>query len=63
MDKKPKVNISKLLKKYKSGKNIGSTNRARLVARGLVARHCFQQRALNRNLNYTAALSSITDTL
>lgn len=36
--KKPKINISKLLRMYKAGKLIGSTNRARLVARGLVAR-------------------------
>lgn len=36
--KKPKVNISELLKKHRAGKNIGSTNRARLVARGLIAR-------------------------
>tara|TARA_A100001011_G_C14168797_1_gene781528 strand:+ start:706 stop:879 length:174 start_codon:yes stop_codon:yes gene_type:complete len=36
--KKPKVSISGLLKKHKAGKSIGSTNRARLVARGLIAR-------------------------
>ena len=36
--KKPKIIISKLLKKYKAGKSIGSTNRARLVARGLIPR-------------------------
>ena len=36
--KKPKINISELLRKHKAGKSIGSTNRARLVARGLVAR-------------------------
>jgi len=36
--KKPKINISELLRKHKAGKLIGSTNRARLVARGLVAR-------------------------
>jgi len=36
--KKPKVNISELLKKHRAGKSIGSTNRARLVARGLIAR-------------------------
>ena len=36
--KKPRVNISELLRKHKAGKSIGSTNRARLVARGLVAR-------------------------
>ena len=38
MKKKPKINISDLLKKHKAGKSIGSTNRARLVARGLIAR-------------------------
>ena len=38
MKKKPKINISALLKKHKAGKSIGSTNRARLVARGLIAR-------------------------
>ena len=36
--KKPKVNISELLRKHRAGKSIGSTNRARLVARGLIAR-------------------------
>ena len=36
--KKPKINISELLRKHRAGKNIGSTNRARLVARGLIAR-------------------------
>jgi antitoxin (DNA-binding transcriptional repressor) of toxin-antitoxin stability system len=36
--KKPKINLSELLRKHKAGKSIGSTNRARLVARGLVAR-------------------------
>ena len=36
--KKPKINLSVLLRKHKAGKSIGSTNRARLVARGLVAR-------------------------
>ena len=36
--KKPKINISELLRKHKAGKSIGSTNRARLVARGLVTR-------------------------
>lgn len=33
-----KINYSELLKKHKEGKPIGSTNRARLVARGLVTR-------------------------
>ena len=27
--KKPKINISELLRKHRAGKNIGSTNRAR----------------------------------
>jgi len=36
--KKPKINLSELLRKHKAGNSIGSTNRARLVARGLVAR-------------------------
>jgi len=36
--KKPKINISELLRKHKAGKSIGSTNRARLVARGLLPR-------------------------
>lgn len=36
--KKPKINLSELLRKHKAGKSIGSTNRARLVARGLIAR-------------------------
>ena len=36
--KKPKINISELLRKHRAGKSIGSTNRARLVARGLIAR-------------------------
>ena len=36
--KKPKINLSELLRKHNAGKSIGSTNRARLVARGLVAR-------------------------
>ena len=35
--KKPKINISELLRKHRAGKSIGSTNRARLVARGLIA--------------------------
>ena len=38
MRKKPKINISELLKKHRAGKSIGSTYRARLVARGLIAR-------------------------
>ena len=38
MKNKPKINISELLRKHKAGKSIGSTNRARLVARGLIAR-------------------------
>ena len=33
-----KINISELLRKHRAGKSIGSTNRARLVARGLIAR-------------------------
>ena len=36
--KKPKINISELLRKHRAGKSIGSTNRARLVARGLIPR-------------------------
>ena len=36
--KKPKINYSELLRKHRAGKSIGSTNRARLVARGLIAR-------------------------
>ena len=36
--KKSKINISELLRKHRAGKSIGSTNRARLVARGLIAR-------------------------
>ena len=36
--KKPKVNIQALLKKQRAGKKIGSTNLARLKARGLVKR-------------------------
>ena len=36
--KKPKINIQELLRKHKAGKSIGSTNRARLVARGLIPR-------------------------
>ena len=36
--KKPKINYSDLLRKHRAGKSIGSTNRARLVARGLIAR-------------------------
>lgn len=36
--KKPKINLAELLRKHKAGKNIGSTNKARLVARGLIAR-------------------------
>jgi len=36
--KKPNINYSKLLRKHRAGKSIGSTNRARLVARGLIAR-------------------------
>jgi len=36
--KKPNINYAALLRKYKAGKAIGSTNRARLVARGLIAR-------------------------
>ena len=35
---KRKNNISELLRKHRAGKSIGSTNRARLVARGLIAR-------------------------
>ena len=38
MRKKPKINISELLRKHRAGKSIGSTNRARLVARGLISR-------------------------
>lgn len=36
--KKPKINYAALLRKYKSGRSIGSTNRARLVARGMIPR-------------------------
>jgi len=36
--KKPKINIQELLRKYKAGQSIGSTNLARLKARGLVKR-------------------------
>jgi len=36
--KKPKINYAALLRKYKSGRSIGSTNRARLVARGMLPR-------------------------
>jgi len=36
--KKPRINYQELLKKYRSGKNVGATNLARLKARGLVAR-------------------------
>ena len=36
--KKLKINYSELLRKHRAGKSIGSTNRARLVARGLIAR-------------------------
>ena len=36
--KKLKINISELLKKHRAGESIGSTNRARLVARGLIPR-------------------------
>lgn len=36
--RKPKINYAKLLRNYRAGKAIGSTNRARLVARGLIAR-------------------------
>lgn len=36
--KKPAINYQMLLKKHRSGKNIGTTNLARLKARGLVAR-------------------------
>lgn len=36
--KKPKINYSELLRKHRAGKSIGSTNRSRLVARGLIAR-------------------------
>jgi|TARA_A100001015_G_C14990063_1_gene713475 antitoxin (DNA-binding transcriptional repressor) of toxin-antitoxin stability system len=36
--KKPKINFAELLRKYKAGKPIGSTNRARLVARGMIPR-------------------------
>ena len=35
---KPKINFAELLRKYKAGKPIGSTNRARLVARGMIPR-------------------------
>ena len=36
--RKPRINYAALLRKHRAGKAIGSTNRARLVARGLVAR-------------------------
>lgn len=36
--KKPRINYQELLKKHKQGKKIGSTNLARLAARGLIAR-------------------------
>lgn len=36
--KKPKINYAALLRKHKSGRSIGSTNRARLVARGMIPR-------------------------
>jgi len=36
--KKPKINYTALLRKHRAGKSIGSTNRARLVARGMIAR-------------------------
>jgi len=36
--KKSRINYAALLRKYKSGRSIGSTNRARLVARGMLPR-------------------------
>ncbi len=48
--KKPKVSISGLLKKHKAGKSIGSTNRARLVARGLIARKSGPHRGKKKDL-------------
>ena len=36
--KKPKTNFAELLRKYKAGKPIVSTNRARLVARVMIPR-------------------------
>ena len=36
--KKPKMNAAWLLSKHKTGHSIGSTNRARLVARGMLPR-------------------------
>lgn len=48
--KKPKINISELLRKHKAGKSIGSTNRARLVARGLVARKAGSYKGKKKDL-------------
>ena len=48
--KKPKVSIAGLLKKHKAGKSIGSTNRATLVARGLIARKSGPHRGKKKDL-------------
>jgi len=48
--KKPKVNLSGLLKKHRTGKNIGATNLARLKARGLVARTSGKHKGKKKDL-------------
>ena len=48
--KKPKINIQELLRKHKAGKSIGSTNRARLVARGLVPRKSGRHKGKKKDL-------------
>ena len=48
--KKPKINISELLRKHRAGKSIGSKNRARLVARGLIARKSGKYKGQKKDL-------------
>ena len=48
--KKPKINISELLRKHRAGKSIGSTNRARLVARRLIARKACKYKGQKKDL-------------
>ena len=48
--KKPRINISELLRKHRAGKSIGSTNRARLVARGLIAKKIDKHKGQKKDL-------------
>ena len=61
--KKPKINISELLRKHRAGKSIGSTNRARLVARGLIARKSGPYKGKKKDLGKGATARAASTTL